>query len=140
MLNKERATTGQTVCIKENWTGLIVRGRICEIYDNGIRIHGESYVNPDGTERQPYYGETGAKWEHVWLTAEDAYAGMECQSEAAVSAYCTEITDLASLLQFPLKHCLNGEEYTDWEAKKAYELKAKEFLGKEREKEGHSWF
>ena len=81
MLNKERVTTGQTVCIKENWTGLIVRGRICEIYDNGIRIHGESYVNPDGTERQPYYGETGAKRDAYLAvgTPEECQAAMEKQ-------------------------------------------------------------
>lgn len=128
MLNKESAKIDQTVCIKENWTGFIVRGKICEIYDSGVRIHGESYMNPDGTEREPYCGETGAKWDHVWLTAEDAYAGVKQQSEDAVKTYCAEITDLASLLQFPLKHCLNGEEYTNWEAKEAYELKVKEFL------------
>ena len=37
--------------------------------------------------------------------------------------------DLKDLLKFPLNHCLNGEEYTDYEAKAAYKQRVNELVG-----------
>jgi len=42
--------------------------------------------------------------------------------------YMSEINSLKDLLQFPLDHCINGGEYTDFAAKAAYCAKMKEFI------------
>lgn len=50
-------------------------------------------------------------------------------SEHRISEYKEEIKNLHDLLQFPLKHCLWGDGYTDLEAIDAYKTKVKELIG-----------
>lgn len=50
-------------------------------------------------------------------------------SEQRISEYKEEIKSLHDLLQFPLKHCLCGDGYTDFDAIDAYKTKVKELIG-----------
>ena len=50
-------------------------------------------------------------------------------SEHRISEYKDEIKNLHDLLQFPLKHCLWGDGYTDFDAIDAYKAKVKELIG-----------
>ena len=43
-----------------------------------------------------------------------------------VDGYKSEITDIASLVAFPLTHPFGAEEYTNYEAISAYKERAKE--------------
>ena len=52
----------------------------------------------------------------------EKYAGL-------VRTYCEEIKDINDLIRFPLKHCFGGEEYTEYEAREAYCIRAKELAG-----------
>lgn len=52
-------------------------------------------------------------------------------SEHRISEYKDEIKNLHDLLQFPLKHCLCGDGYTDFDAIDAYKAKVKELIGME---------
>lgn len=46
-----------------------------------------------------------------------------------IQEYYNEIETIEDLIRFPLHHCFNGEEYTDWQAVEAYKIRAKELVG-----------
>ena len=62
----------------------------------------------------------------IFKTREEAIKSYQKHSEEIKEKYKSEITSLEDLLRFPLDHCLNGEEYTDYEARQAYTEKINE--------------
>lgn len=48
------------------------------------------------------------------------------ENQKRVDNYKAEITDIASLVVFPLSHTFGAEEYTDYEAIRAYKERARE--------------
>lgn len=66
----------------------------------------------------------------IFATKEDACKAYEEASAELVERYKSEIRTLRDLLEFPLSHCLAcGEEYTEYEAQKAYRIRANELTG-----------
>ena len=51
------------------------------------------------------------------------------KSDELINKYKAEIKDMNDLLHFPLEHCFNGEEYTEYEAMEAYKIRANELTG-----------
>lgn len=77
-----------------------------------------NHVYEDGTCRDDY-GSSAALLDHCFKTKEEAFEARKKEVEAYENKLREELTDLYSLLDFPLKHCLYGE-YTDYIALKVY--------------------
>ncbi len=77
-----------------------------------------NHVYEDGTCRDDY-GSSAALLDRCFKTKEEAFEARRKEAEAYENTLREELTDLYSLLNFPLKHCLYGE-YTDYIALKVY--------------------
>lgn len=128
MMNKSDVKIGQSIYFQEHWTGMIIKGKIYEINDEGVLVHGECYVRPDGRPDDKFYGSTGGQWENIYPTAKAAYEGKRAKHNAKIAKYCEEITDINALVEFPLKHPFGAEEYTNYEAIEAYKIRCKELM------------
>lgn len=117
---------GEIVYFQETWSGNIIKGTISQICEDGCRINCISHVDRDGKQIAKSYGEGGARFKDMFSTAKLAYEIVEKKENELIQKYCEEIKTLEDLINFPLSHCISGEEYTNWEARKAYELRAKE--------------
>ena len=83
-------------------------------------VHWEMNVDDEGKEVEPIVGTSGVYLDKVFLTAKEAYDAQEAEIEKHKREYRAEITDVESLLKFPLKHCLSGGN-PDWWARAVYE-------------------
>ena len=119
---------GDTVYFIEKWTGNVLRGKVSKIYDDGVSATCEWIVDAEGNSIDESFGTSGARFEDLYATAQEAFDGKNRKHLEQVSKYCDGIIDVESLLKFALNHCLNGAEYTDDEAREAYIRKAKELL------------
>lgn len=119
---------GDTVYFVENWTGNVIRGKVSKIHDDGVSATCECVVDTEGNSIYRSFGTSGARFEDLYSTAQEAFDGKNRKHLEQMSRYCDEITDVESLFKFALNHCLNGAEYTDDEAREAYIKKAKELL------------
>lgn len=66
--------------------------------------------------------------DRVFATKEEALEAYKTEIENRVRRYKEEIKTLEDLLRFPLNHCFMGEEYTDYEAIRAYKERVKELM------------
>ena len=128
MVRKEDLKIGDIVYIEGSWSSGLYSGEVYEIQDKGALVHGKNYINADGSDGDRYYGSCGNTYENIYLTAEDAINGIKAKHQAKVDEYCKQITDIESMIKFSMNHCLNGEEYTNWDAVKAYKIMAKNYL------------
>lgn len=90
----------------------------------------------DGKQYHKYYLRSIDCSGNFWASEGDVYQEKQKALKASsekyadlVRAYCDEIKDINDLIRFPLKHCFCGEEYTEYEAREAYCIKAKELAG-----------
>lgn len=126
MININDIKINQKVWFKETWTERIVCGFVSEITrhsDNEghiIKVKGKSYLEDS------FIGITHQSPDNLFVTKEEAIAAAKQESQDWVDDYKKEITDIASLVAFPLSHTFYAEEYTDYEAIKAYRERAKE--------------
>ena len=121
MININDIKIGQKVWYQEYWSQMIVWGKVTKItkFDNnedGIEVTGEVY------EKESAAGTTTQPLNNLFATKHEA---IEANQEW-VDEYKKEITDIASLVAFPLSHTFYAEEYTDYEAIRAYRERAKE--------------
>ena len=63
-------------------------------------------------------------------SCDNLFSKLRIKSDEQVDKYYKEIKTLRDLLEFPINHCINGEEYTDENAATAYKIKIKEVLDK----------
>lgn len=126
MININDLKINQKVWFKESWTERIVCGFVSEITrraDNEehiIKVKGKSYLEDS------FIGITHQLPDNLFATKEEAIAAAKQESQEWVDNYKAEITDIASLVAFPLSHTFYAEEYTDYEAIRAYKERAKE--------------
>ena len=113
MIDQTKAVIGQTVFFEEHWSNNIIKGTISEIHDDGARVKCECIVDKAGHDRGSFPGTCGGRWENLYPTAADAYAGREQKLQDKAAQYEKEITDVKSLIKFALNHPLCAEEYTD---------------------------
>lgn len=125
MININDIKIGQKVWYQEYWSQMIFWGRVTKItkFDNneeGIEVRGEAYEegSTPGTTTQPL--------DNLYATKHEAIEAIRKSRQAWVDTYKKEITDIASLVAFPLSHTFYAEEYTDYEAIRAYKERAKE--------------
>lgn len=125
MININDIKIGQKVWYQEYWSQMIVWGKVTKItkFDNnedGIEVTGEVYEEGSavGTTTQPL--------NNLFATKYEAIMAIKKANQKIVDDYKAEITDIASLVAFPLTHAFCAEEYTDYEAIRAYKERAKE--------------
>lgn len=63
---------------------------------------------------------SGARLDHCFATEKEATDSRNAEQEKYIEELKGEITDLVSLLEFPLKHDVRDGEYCDWFAQKIY--------------------
>ena len=73
-----------------------------------------------------FIGTTHQSPNNLFTTEEEAIAAVEEENRKIVDDYKAEIADIASLVAFPITHPFGMEEYTDYEAIRAYRERAKE--------------
>lgn len=129
MSHKGEVKVGDKVYIQEHWTGLVFRGKVYEVGEEGVLVHGENFIDLDGSDAETFYGSTGGTWDNVYLTPEEAFEAIKRKNLEKIKKYCDEIVDVKTLIEFPTNHCFCGEEYTNYEALEAYKIRAKELLG-----------
>lgn len=125
MININDIKIGQKVWYQEYWSQMIVWGKVTKItkFDNnedGIEVTGEVY------EKESAAGTTTQPLNNLFATKHEAIEAIKKANQEWVDEYKKEITDIASLVAFPLSHTFYAEEYTDYEAIRAYKERAKE--------------
>lgn len=125
MININDIKIGQKVWYEEYWSQMIVWGKVTKItkFENneyGIEVTGEVYAEGSsvGTTTQPL--------NNLFATKYEAIEAIKKANQKRVDDYKAEITDIASLVAFPLSHTFYAEEYTDYEAIRAYKERARE--------------
>ena len=119
---------GDTVYFNEVWSDYVIRGKVTELYDEGVSISCYCTVDEKGNYVDEVCYTSGARFTKIYSTAQEAYSAKDRQHMKIISKYEINIKDVQSLLRFALEHCLTGEEYTDYEAREVYIKKAKELL------------
>lgn len=104
MININKIKINQKVWFKEHWTERIVCGFVSEITrrtdneEHTIKVKGKSYLEDS------FIGITHQSPDNLFATKEEAIAAAKQESQDWVDDYKKEITDIASLVAFPLSH------------------------------------
>lgn len=121
---------GMTIYFYRDLESYVKRGNVKDstILDAGIdnikvisKVAWEANIDSEGKEVRRIGGTSGVRLDQAFLTAKEANDAQEAEVEKHKEELRGEITDVESLLKFPLDHCLNGDEYTDWQARAIYE-------------------
>lgn len=126
----ENVKNGMTIYFYRDLDSYIIRGKVKDssIRDaciNNIKVISKvdwkANINDEGKEVRDIGGTSGVRLDKAFLTAKEAVDAQKAEVEKHKEELRSEITDIESLLKFPLNHCLIGDEYTDWQAKAVYE-------------------
>lgn len=113
---------GQKVWFRSAYV-TVNQGKITEICTGKA----EGYVTLKGINDT--YGTCGAKLEDCFLTKEELLADKQVKNDARIKRYCEEIKTVNDLVTFMYDNNVScSEEYTDWEAREAARIRAKELL------------
>lgn len=126
MININKLEINQKVWFKESWTERIVCGFITEIERHLGDENHIIAINGNPQWKDSFIGTTHQSPNNLFTTKEEAIAAVEEENQKRVDNYKAEITDIASLVAFPLSHPFGAEEYTNYEAIRAYKERAKE--------------
>lgn len=102
-----------------------------------IRFYEENpdYVKVKGTRDSYVTG--GVKIKDCYDTKDELLAAMQKNHEEKVVSFCKEIKTVHDLVRFMYDNTVScAEEYTDWDARKAAYIRAKELLGMDLETKG----
>ena len=113
---------GDIVYVNNAWTV----AEKCEVTEIGDKDADDEYFYVHSLDN---VGSFCALRSDIYATKEEAIAAYQEKSAKNVEQYKKEIKGLKELLEFPLTHCLNGEEYTDYDAIEAYKIMASELTG-----------
>lgn len=131
---------GDTVYFQEHWSKNLVEGTITKLFPSdfsteGIRCNNCYFVNQDGVRIGKMVGEVGAFAGEYFSSVERLLEYIKQRDRARVNKMKDSIKNLNDLLAFPLDHCFCGEEYTDYDAIKAYKERVFELTGTDLDKE-----
>lgn len=124
---------GDVVYIIESWTDAVVKCVVTHYEGSSYLIKSVCSVNDEGIEVDDRIGsyfidKTTKVNEKYFLNYKNAFNYKNKKHESIKSEYINEIKNIPDLVKFPLMHCLNGEEYTDYDAIEVYKMKCKELL------------
>lgn len=126
-MKKHEIVIGQEVWFKAAYVG-INSGVVTEIREHVKTPKGEeTYVMLNGT--RDTIGSMGACIKDCYPTKESLLNSIKAESDSKLKKYCESIQTVEDLVRFCYNHNMTAEEYTDWEAQKAAQIRAKELLG-----------
>ena len=111
---KSKIKVGDKVWYYEYWSGQIECGVVTELKDDVATV------------KSSIIGTSEMRCERLFLSETACIEAARAKLQERVDEYKAEITDIAALIQFPLNHTFGAEEYTDYEAIRAYEERATE--------------
>lgn len=112
---------GQEIWYKTSYVD-VNSGIIKEIHNEKER----GYVIVNGTHET--YGTQGVLLENCYPTKEALLQALQIDFDNKVKTFCDSIQTINDLVKFCYDHNMNAEEYTEWEAHKAAQIRAKELL------------
>lgn len=117
----------------EVWSRQIYQVTLTQFTDSNrhVKFHWDYIVDRNGNKIADGIkgsSEVSIDYGYLWANPEEAYNAIEKEINDLVENYKNEIKTIEDLVAFPLEHCFDGEEYTDYEAIKAYKIRAKELL------------
>lgn len=123
MIKEENINIGDRVWFEEYWTQRALCGCVEAFYtEQRVKVRGLKSNGAFDKNSVAY-----VKSENLYRSKNDCIKGIQEKNDKIVAEYKTEITDLESLIAFPLKHNVGQcEEYTDYEATRAYTERAAE--------------
>lgn len=120
-MNKNEVKIGDKIWFQESWTERVIYGIVTKILDKGVHLDG---VRCDDNS---FTGSSGAIWENMYKTKDDAIKSVREKDERQVADYKAMMPDIKGLVQFALDYnTCRCEEYTDECAIRAYTERAKE--------------
>ena len=124
---------GDIAYYHEHWSDSIVKCKIASIKNIGEKEFAEvedvGIVDLEDKIICDTYDIRTRPISTLYPTVTSAYKAYNDKNEELKQKYLEEITDVHDLIRFPLDHCLNGDEYTDYVAIAAYKERARELLG-----------
>lgn len=124
---------GDIVYFYEHWSDSIEKCKIEELKEiDGVKaaeVRSIGTVDIEGDIICNTYGTSTRRIKDLYPSSTAAYDAYFKKSIENTRKYKDEIKTINDLVAFPLDHCLNGGEYTDYDAKAAYKQKVKELLG-----------
>lgn len=120
-MNKNEVKIGDKIWFQESWTERVIYGIVTKILDKGVHLDG---VRCDDNS---FTGSSGAIWENMYKTKDDAIKSVREKDERQVAEYKAMMPDIKGIVQFALDYnTCRCEEYTDECAIRAYTERAKE--------------
>lgn len=126
----ENVEKGMTIYFYRDLDSYVIKGKVKDpvVLNTSFadikyirKVDWEANIDSEGKEVRALGGTSGVQLEKAFLTAKEANDAQDAEIEKHKEELRSEITDIESLLKFPLTHCLNGDEYTDWQARVVYE-------------------
>ena len=127
MINIEDIKIGQKVWYQEFWSQRVVFAYVNKI--TTINNSENKYivqVKGDVKDDESIVRTVNLPLHCFFTTKDEVIAMVEQKNLEIVNKYKSEINTIADLIKFPLIHPFGAEEYTDYEAIKAYKEKAAE--------------
>lgn len=116
---------GMTIYFYRDLDSCIIKGKVKDssITKTGsIRfVNWEAVIDNEGKEISTLGGTSSVRLDKAFLTAKEAYDVQEAEVEKYKDELRKEITDVESLLKFPLEYSVSYSEYIDWQAREVYE-------------------
>ena len=121
---------GQEVFYKEPWSGCITKA-IVDYFDkdNDSIVHITDVCHPTYPKNDICYKAIGSRMYSIhklYTSLDNIKEAIKNEWNESVNNYKNQIKNIEDLINFPLHHCFNGEEYTNEEAMYAYKERAKE--------------
>ena len=124
---------GDIAYFYEHWSDSIEKCKIEELKEiDGVKaaeVRNIGTIDIEGDIICNTYGTSTRRIKDLYPSSTAAYDAYFKKSIENTNKYKNEIKTIKDLVAFPLNHCLNGSEYTDYDAKAAYKQKVKELLG-----------
>ena len=121
----ENVKRGMTIYFYRDLDSCVIKGKVKDSSITKISsirfVNWEAVIDNEGKEISALGGTSSVYLDKAFLTAKEAYDAQKAELEKYKNELRKEITDVESLLKFPLKHCVNGSEYTNWQARDIYE-------------------
>lgn len=112
---------GQTVWFYENWTNAIESAIVMDIVTNSDAVYTTLHCQNSTCNRV---------LDDIYPSHQLCKEAVDLRNRKTVDAYRSEITDKEALINFALTHNVGpAEEYTDYNARMAFVIRAKELLG-----------
>lgn len=126
ILSKRR---GEIVFVYEKWSQCFIKAMIKEVNPSYYVLQCIAIVDKEGNHITSYSGKVGCKKGECFSNIDSLIKYRKRRDREQMQIYESRITDLKSLLSFPLNYRIsNSEDYKDELAQKVYKKKVLDFF------------